>query len=554
MRTLTLAKTLLPLSFLASLSLGCTADDTLDEEDLPGEQLKVDTGDDGKFDSSVEATILDFSFKGELLTADSWNTTETINDQLLYTIGHLNGTRGVGRLDRLVLSNIKTVREGEKTKVTYDARLPVAWGSKTNLPTRYDFILPRNVDYAGLEAFTTKYAHSCIDFGAHDVTSGSMWYYYRPKASGCTLADADVVRTTATAEVSAINSSGKYPEYHKVWEDGTLNVVAVFGKYEDNATSTSDAGIAAYNQFIGAIKTALAGMSPVTTPATLPASPGPGTVDVTLKGTLPGGKKIQVNVLLVDNVSTASTTFYNRYEELSTAADVIMYNGHAGLGQNVRALAQKGRFVAGKYVIVWMNGCDTYAYVDGSLAQKRAALNPDDPTGTKYMEIITNGMPSYFHSNSRAVMAMINGLLAFDSPKTYEQIFKNVDSSQVVLVTGDNDNVYYPGYDPGGVTPPTPTTWAGLTDSFTVARAAVKQFETPVLPVGSYRFELTGTGDGDLYVQKGRAPTTSSYVCRPYKNGSNETCIVPLTTPGKLFVMVRGYGTTSTVKLVGKVN
>ncbi len=39
-----------------------------------------------------------------------------------------------------------------------------------------------------------------------------------------------------------------------------------------------------------------------------------------------------------------------------------------------------------------MNGCDTFAYVDGALAQTRAALNPDDPNGTKYMEIVTNAM------------------------------------------------------------------------------------------------------------------------------------------------------------------
>ena len=32
------------------------------------------------------------------------------------------------------------------TRVTYHARLPVAWGSKTRLPTSYDFVLPRRVE------------------------------------------------------------------------------------------------------------------------------------------------------------------------------------------------------------------------------------------------------------------------------------------------------------------------------------------------------------------------------------------------------------------------
>ena len=43
--------------------------------------------------------------------------------------------------------------------------------------------------------------------------------------------------------VTLENTTGKYPEYDKVWEDGTLRVVAIFGKYEDGATTSSDAGI-----------------------------------------------------------------------------------------------------------------------------------------------------------------------------------------------------------------------------------------------------------------------------------------------------------------------
>jgi hypothetical protein len=36
-----------------------------------------------------------------------------------------------------------------------------------------------------------------------------MWYYYRPSASGCNLADGDIVSTEATVSVSQINTTGK---------------------------------------------------------------------------------------------------------------------------------------------------------------------------------------------------------------------------------------------------------------------------------------------------------------------------------------------------------
>ena len=39
----------------------------------------------------------------------------------------------------------------------------------------YLFVLPRDASFSGIEAFTTKYAAKCVDAGAHDVDSGSIW-------------------------------------------------------------------------------------------------------------------------------------------------------------------------------------------------------------------------------------------------------------------------------------------------------------------------------------------------------------------------------------------
>jgi hypothetical protein len=92
-----------------------------------------------------------------------------------------------------------------------------------------------------------------------------------------------------------------------------------------------------------------------------------------------------------------------------------------------------------------MNGCDTFAYVDGSLAQTRSSLNRDDPSGTKYMEFVTNAMPSFFSSMPAASTAVVTSLLDYKAPKTYEEMFKGIDRAEVVLVTGEEDNVFKPG-------------------------------------------------------------------------------------------------------------
>jgi hypothetical protein len=100
--------------------------------------------------------------------------------------------------------------------------------------------------------------------------------------------------------------------------------------------------------------------------------------------------------------------------------------------------------------------------------------------------------------------------------------------------------------------PPAPGGWAGMSENGTVARAEEKRYETPELQPGSYTFSTTGTGDADLYVRRGSAPTTTAYDCRPYQSGSAETCTVTIDTPQKIHVMVRGYATSSTYTLTGR--
>ena len=39
---------------------------------------------------------------------------------------------------------------------------------------------------------------------------------------------------------------------------------------------------------------------------------------------------VRVVAILIDSVGKADSTFWDRYEELTPAADLIVYNGHAG--------------------------------------------------------------------------------------------------------------------------------------------------------------------------------------------------------------------------------
>uniref|UniRef100_UPI00260C1FCE PPC domain-containing protein n=1 Tax=Thermomonas sp. TaxID=1971895 RepID=UPI00260C1FCE len=62
-----------------------------------------------------------------------------------------------------------------------------------------------------------------------------------------------------------------------------------------------------------------------------------------------------------------------------------------------------------------------------------------------------------------------------------------------------------------------------------------------------------GTGDADLYVRAGSAPTTSSYSCRPYKAGNSESCTFTPTSTTTYYIKVRAYSTFSGVVLTSTI-
>lgn len=77
---------------------------------------------------------------------------------------------------------------------------------------------------------------------------------------------------------------------------------------------------------------------------------------------------------------------------------------------------------------------------------------------------------------------------------------------------------------------------------------------TMVVPAGATNLTFTmsgGTGDADLYVRFGSAPTDTTYTCRPYLSGNNETCTIAAPSAGTYHVRLKAYATFSGVSLVG---
>jgi hypothetical protein len=379
----------------------------------------------------AEAVLVDLVFSSTLAvdTADEAERSKLVDTQLLYLVGQLNGERSVGWHHRAEI----TITSSSAKAVSYRVKMPVAWGA-AEMHAEYTVRLPARAGVEDQRAFADKYAGTCTDpeGGIRGSTdAGRMFLFFRPQRSSCVLAPDDVVTSVAALSPAAENSVGKYPEYHRVWEDRALNVVAVFGV---EGKGEPDAGRQAYDDFVRALRGTM--------------SAGERSADrVRLTRSLPRGRTVRVDAAVVGpDLATEPTSFDDWYDARTLDADMIIYSGHAGLGANVRALSQKGSFRRGHYVVMVINGCDTLAYLDGTLAERRRTDNPDDPAGTKHMDTVTNVLGGYFHSGDETSLTLLNAFVsALDAPpKTYAQLLGEIDPTQISVVTGEEDNVFEP--------------------------------------------------------------------------------------------------------------
>jgi hypothetical protein len=393
--------------------------------------------------TSNDAKILDFTFKGEVIASTGTVARQAVLSQLAYTQGILTTSeRGNGHVGHVVLTNVvETATAGGKKKITYTAQLPVAWPKTGNaVPTSYDLPVPK--DITALEAFNAKYDGKC---GVNEYGQDVFWHDFNPKAEGCVLADADVTRSRATVKPFAGETTGKYPEYDQMWKDAELDVVAIFGLISGTTDDEFDPGVGEYKRFVSGTQGLLTGGA--VTANTKSASVLRDTT-ITGKVTIGGQQRpVKIDVLLVSELKSVGPDFDTRYDPLSEKADLIMYDGHAGLGKNVNALARKGKVTAGKYQLVLLNGCQTFAYIDTAMNDRRIEANgaATDPAGTKFMDVIGNALPGYTNNLTNMSMSLVRASIKSDTaPKTFNDLLGEMPEEHLVVVFGEEDNRFRP--------------------------------------------------------------------------------------------------------------
>lgn len=387
--------------------------------------------------TSTAGTPLELRFSTSVIGWADDRPRYPIASQLQYMQGLFTSAVGGNAMTGTpTLSIIEETIEGDRKTIRYDAVLNVVWPKGAKVPKTYELVLPKDV--TALRAFDETYDGTC---GRKVYGYGTFWHDFNPSARSCQVNEADVVRATATVAVHPQTTEGKYPEYDQVWADDTLDVVAVFGAIA--STQPTDEGARMREQLLAVAKASLHdAVRTDAPPMDLVVA------DSTVSGTIALGgveRKVNVTGIFLKSIAITSAAFKQRFTELTANADVIIYEGHSELGESINAFGRGLGATAGKYQLVYLYGCQTLAYLEPDMHDKRVELNGParDPEGTKFLDVIATALPAY-GDNGRSSIGLYMAMLDMGSPKTFEDLIRDISPRHLTTVYGEHDNTFQP--------------------------------------------------------------------------------------------------------------
>ncbi len=107
----------------------------------------------------------------------------------------------------------------------------------------------------------------------------------------------------------------------------------------------------------------------------------------------------------------------------------------------------------------------------------------------------------------------------------------------------------------GGGEEPSPRLENGVARSALSASRDEENRYVLEVPAGASRLTVQiagGTGDADLYLKFGEAPSLTSFDCRPFIGGNNESCVVDVPTSGKYHVLLKAFSNYANITLLAQ--
>ncbi|HEY7872252.1 MAG TPA: PPC domain-containing protein [Rudaea sp.] len=292
-----------------------------------------------------------------------------------------------------------------------------------------------------------------------------------------------------------------------IWAYSTADVIDLY--------SAADAGNPSWT-FLSSVSASAAGVQPLSTTFTLPAG---------------GLQAVRAHLRYNGSASACSTGSYDESDDLifavsstAPAPDFTLSDSPASL--SIAQSASGSSTIA----VSPLNGFtgSVALSASGLPSGVTASFNPASTTGSSTLTLSASST-----ATTGTATVTITG--------TSGSLTHTATLSLTVTASG------------GGCTPSGTVLCSGSTvTGLSATKGNWSTYYSIVVPSGSTKLTVSisgGTGDGDLYVRKSYHPTLSSYTCRPYLTGNNETCTISSPAAGTYFIAVEAYATYSGVTL-----
>lgn len=229
------------------------------------------------------------------------------------------------------------------------------------------------------------------------------------------------LRTVAmTITATSKGTDGAKPEYKRIWEDDRLVATYIFGRYDPETNpGVLDYGTRAYQQFLKDLR--------ASNTITIQRDEKISDFNVRVRGkaragNFKGTRLVDIQVVHVDEIGALGQKEFDAlFGNRLGPSDLFMYNGHSGYGNNIKHIETMVKPNPAQYVIVYLNGCDTYGY---SSMSKNSNL-----------DVISNGQMTDFFDMPKASIATLEGLIRGD---TYKQILQKIPQRGCPVVQGED--------------------------------------------------------------------------------------------------------------------
>ena len=381
---------------------------------------------------SPEGVEVKFSFQAQFQTSEDGGAVELADAHAQHLFGYFQSpsvvsmfklnsdTLGVAApklpLFYSILSDKKT---GSVRTISYKTSGTLLMNKKTAkkllAQENWTISLPYDLD--------NYYDENCTD--EHYNTFGDFWYFYDPFRKGCEYLAKAPMGAAVTLKIKEIAQPNDISAGFKAMRadngNGDLFEIATINGFSESSTDKEDDGrvnFEALNEWL--VKQGFT-MKVLAKFETRPV------LEFTKLVKTDEGKTINfriVRLLAETGVGTKNVTFAKFFKNAMERSDVVVYNGHSGLGGNldIPSIEEKSgeiQFNPKKRQLFFFDSCSSYSYYLYPFEQKKSKGKID---------IITQGLQSYFWTEVPSLQALLKHLLNVNSNPMWSEVLHSMEA------------------------------------------------------------------------------------------------------------------------------